>query len=87
MDKLLYVDLPNEQEREEILRTISKNSPLAFDVNLKSLASDSRCHFFSGADLSALLREAALASLREQLSQDSSSQSLSIGMQHFDAAF
>ncbi|KXS21988.1 AAA-domain-containing protein [Gonapodya prolifera JEL478] len=64
LDRLLYVDLPTREERLEILRTVSRKTPLAGDVNLADVASDKRCEGFSGADLSALLREAAMSALR-----------------------
>jgi len=64
LDKPLLVDLPTEDERFEILKTISRKSPLSPDVNLDVLARDKRADCFSGADLNALLREATTAALR-----------------------
>jgi ribosome biogenesis ATPase len=90
LDKLIYVDLPNEFERAEILKTVTKNSPLAPHVDLAMLAADSRCNFFSGADLTALVREAAMASLKEQLSTTSRTEqnpSTQITNEHFNIAF
>ncbi|CEH13374.1 aaa-domain-containing protein [Ceraceosorus bombacis] len=68
LDKLLYVDLPDPQERAEILRTLTTKSPLAGDIDLTVVALDRRAHGFSGADLAALTREAAVTALRESLS-------------------
>jgi ribosome biogenesis ATPase len=65
LDKLLYVDLPTPDERVEILRAQTKKTPLASEVDLEIIARDIRCEGFSGADLSALVREAAVAALRE----------------------
>lgn len=68
LDKLLYVDLPSQEERAEILRTLTKSVPLdQEDVNLAVIASDTRCEGFSGADLGALVREAAVAALTQAL--------------------
>lgn len=68
LDKLLYVDLPGEEERCDILKTLTKTVPLDIEtVDLSAIASDARCEGFSGADLGALVREAAVAALREAL--------------------
>ncbi|KDN37994.1 AAA-domain-containing protein [Tilletiaria anomala UBC 951] len=77
LDKLLYVDLPNSSERLEILRALTKASPLLTEmpaqstsdavVNLHAIAFDPRTDGFSGADLAALVREAAVAALRETI--------------------
>ena len=89
LDKLLYVDLPNQLERAEILKTITKNSPLASEVDLNLLAADSRCNHFSGADLTALVREAAMASLKEQLAcvKEVEQHCTLITIGHFNIAF
>ncbi|EFC38311.1 predicted protein [Naegleria gruberi] len=65
LDKLLYVKLPNEQERISVLKTIARKTPLASDVNLEEIAK--LCENFSGADLAALVREAATSCLKEHL--------------------
>ncbi|KAJ1558707.1 hypothetical protein HK096_006838 [Nowakowskiella sp. JEL0078] len=64
LDKTLYVDLPNAAERFEILQTVSRRTPLHSDVCLKTVAEDIRCEGYSGADLQALVREAAIGALR-----------------------
>lgn len=65
LDKLLYVDLPTAPERAEILRAVTRKTPLATDVDLDRIARDDKCEGLSGADLSALVREAAVSALRE----------------------
>lgn len=65
LDKLLYVDLPNNQERYEILLAQTKKTPLGSDVDLLFIANQPKCDGFSGADLSALVREAGVSALRE----------------------
>ncbi|GAA5955445.1 hypothetical protein JCM3765_006781 [Sporobolomyces pararoseus] len=65
LDKLLYVDLPSPAERTEVLKALTKKTPLSSDVNLEKIALDQRADGLSGADLSALVREAAVAALRE----------------------
>ncbi|BGP29359.1 Ribosome bioproteinsis ATPase rix7 [Rhodotorula toruloides] len=65
LDKLLYVDLPSAPERAEILRAVTRKTPLAPDVDLDKIARDEKSERLSGADLSALVREAAVSALRE----------------------
>ncbi|KAI9481670.1 MAG: P-loop containing nucleoside triphosphate hydrolase protein [Benjaminiella poitrasii] len=64
LDKLLYVELPTPGERLDILKKLSKKTPLGPDVSLEAIANDARCEGFSGADLASLVRESAVASLR-----------------------
>ena len=73
LDKLLYVDLPSADERAEIIRTLTRKVPMADDVNggvsggaLAWLVRE-KCDGFSGADLSALVREAGVVALRRIL--------------------
>ncbi|PWW74741.1 AAA-domain-containing protein [Tuber magnatum] len=63
LGKLLFVGLPNTEERVEILKTITKKTPLS-NLDLGAVARDKRCKNFSGADLAALVREATILSLR-----------------------
>lgn len=69
LDILISVDLPDAKGREEILKAVcfSQKSPLADDVDLKGVASDPRCEGFSGADLAALVKDAALHVLHDAL--------------------
>ncbi|KAJ8101901.1 P-loop containing nucleoside triphosphate hydrolase protein [Lipomyces tetrasporus] len=65
LDKPLFVELPTAEERAAILRTVvGSNTPLDETVNLNDISADSRCRNFSGADLAALVREAAVGALR-----------------------
>ncbi|KAM8860325.1 nuclear valosin-containing protein-like isoform 2-T3 [Spinachia spinachia] len=70
LDKTLYVGLPPEADRHAILLTITKGGTkpqLEQDVCLKEIAFDERCDCFSGADLTALVREASVNALRGYL--------------------
>lgn len=70
LDKSLYVGLPPPQDRFAILQTITKcgRRPLLdTDVNLEEIAHDKRSDCFTGADLSALVREASINALRGHL--------------------
>lgn len=64
LDKALYVDLPNEEERFSILKTITRKTPLDGTVNLKEIARCPQTDGMSGADLASLVREAAVTALR-----------------------
>ncbi|KAJ1950042.1 Ribosome biogenesis ATPase rix7, partial [Linderina macrospora] len=88
---LLYVELPTPAERADILRTLTKNTPMAGDVNLDDIAADKRCDGYSGADLAGLIREAAVAALRSVfLAQDAGAAqttgSILVSRENFDTA-
>ena len=51
------------QEREAILKLHARSLPLSDDVALPVLAT--ACHGYSGADLAALCREAAMSALSD----------------------
>jgi ribosome biogenesis ATPase len=91
LEKLLYVPLPSEADRAQILRTLTKERPrLAPGVQLELIAADRRCTGFSGADLSALVREASMAALAEAFGANGGlipQHSLTVGPLHFEAAF
>lgn len=74
LDKLLYVDLPNADERAEIIRTVTRAVPLggsgaqdpAVRARVEHLVRE-RCDGYSGADLAAVVREAGVVALRRML--------------------
>ncbi|XP_002434443.4 nuclear valosin-containing protein-like [Ixodes scapularis] len=89
LDEVLYVGLPSPDERVEILKTLTRNGsrpPLNASVSLEELGKDSRCDGFSGADLAALVRQAAVIALTAFLKEGSDAKLL-VGCEHFDAAF
>ena len=61
-DREIEIGIPDRTARKEILQIHTRNMPLAKDVSLDELASIT--HGYTGADLSALAKEAAMASLR-----------------------
>jgi transitional endoplasmic reticulum ATPase len=69
LERLVYVPPPDSEARGEILRATARAVPLAGDVDLAALASS--LEGFSAADCAALLREAALAAMRESLEASS----------------
>ena len=64
LDKLLYVPLPDYEDRCSILETITKNLELSIDVDFDKINKDKRMEGFSGADIAALVREAQLHALK-----------------------
>jgi transitional endoplasmic reticulum ATPase len=64
-DRVIYVPPPDRRARLEILKVHTRKVPLASDVDLEKLAE--LTEGYSGADLEALVREAALVALRENL--------------------
>ncbi|NXL91326.1 NVL protein, partial [Alectura lathami] len=93
LDKTLYVGLPPPEDRLAILKTITKNGtrpPLAADVNLEEIAYSQQCDCYTGADLSALVREASICALRQEMAlQNSKSKKgeIKISHKHFEEAF
>ena len=55
-------------------------------VSLTLLGRDRRCEGFSGADMSALVREASMAALKEAL-RSTVRPSIAVGSKHFEQAF
>ncbi len=64
-DREIAIGIPNEHARREILEIYARGMPLGEGVDLTDLAQTT--HGFTGADLNALCREAAMAALRRQL--------------------
>ena len=64
-DREITIPVPSAAARREILMIHSRGMPLAADVDREKLAE--AAHGFTGADLAALCREAAMASLRRHL--------------------
>lgn len=60
---MLYIPLPAPEERAEIAAALTRSKPLAEGVDVRAIASQ-YCHGFSGADLNALVREAATNALK-----------------------
>jgi transitional endoplasmic reticulum ATPase len=65
IDRVLYVPPPDAAARCEILRVKTRGMPLAADVDLEGLATQTER--YTGADLENLCREAAMTALRQGL--------------------
>ena len=77
-DRVIYVPPPDVEGRYQILQIHTKNMPLADDVDLRKIAE--LTEGYTGADLEAVCREAALTAARENINIDK------VYMRHFMAA-
>ncbi|KAK7246860.1 hypothetical protein RIF29_41730 [Crotalaria pallida] len=85
--KLLYVPLPSAEERVLILKALARKKPIDASVDLSAIARMDACENLSGADLSALMNEAAMGALEEKLtSTEITCGALAINTRHFEAA-
>ncbi|MDP2864243.1 MAG: AAA family ATPase, partial [bacterium] len=66
-DRRVVLDLPDINDREEILKIHCRGKPLALNVNLREIAE--RTPGFSGADLANLVNEAAILAARKNKHQ------------------
>ena len=84
--------LPLADDRVSILLALSSKVKFGPDVELDAIGRSEKANGFSGADCAALLREAGLAALKEDLAVTSSGQvgrgsELCIEARHFVEAF
>ncbi|MCC6003661.1 MAG: CDC48 family AAA ATPase [Thermofilum sp.] len=77
-DRLIYVPPPDERARLEILKVHTRKMPLAEDVDLAEIAR--KTEGYTGADLAAVCKEAALAALRE------AGKPVGVSKRHFEQA-
>ncbi|EIW75382.1 AAA-domain-containing protein [Coniophora puteana RWD-64-598 SS2] len=68
LDQLIYIPLPDDSSRLQILKACLKKSPIAPEVNLEFLAKQT--HGFSGADLTEVCQRAAKLAIRESIESD-----------------
>eukprot|EP00484_Ammonia_sp_Unknown_P014875 CAMPEP_0197073950 /NCGR_PEP_ID=MMETSP1384-20130603/210863_1 /TAXON_ID=29189 /ORGANISM="Ammonia sp." /LENGTH=909 /DNA_ID=CAMNT_0042512791 /DNA_START=18 /DNA_END=2748 /DNA_ORIENTATION=+ len=66
----IYVGLPDEEGRYEILKAHTRNKPLKEAVDLRLIAAHAKCARFSGADLASLVEEAAMNVIKRRLNFD-----------------
>ncbi|TRM76041.1 AAA family ATPase, partial [Sulfolobus sp. B5] len=64
-EKLIYVPPPDKKARIEILKVHTRNIVIGEDVSLEEIAE--RTDGYTGADLAALVREAAMRAIRESM--------------------
>lgn len=68
LDKSLLCDMPNEEDRFEILSAVQGKMTLADDVSIRAIAEQT--DGYSGADLQALLYNAYLSAIHEVVDQE-----------------
>jgi transitional endoplasmic reticulum ATPase len=77
-DRNVYIPLPDGKAREEIFKVHTKKMPTAEDVQFSVLAE--KTEGYTGADIEAICREAALNALREEMKPKK------VQMKHFETA-
>lgn len=70
LDLVLYVPPPDDKGRLEIIKILTRKMPLATDVKLEEIAVSTQN--YTGADLAALCREAAVQAMRSNSAKISS---------------
>ena len=65
LDLILFIGAPDEKARLEIMKILTASMPLANEVILENISQSTKG--FSGADLGALCREAAVNAMNEHL--------------------
>merc|ERR1719426_644177 len=68
LDQLIYIPLPDEGSRMNILKSVLRKSPLSEQVDLEYLGK--MTHGFSGADLTEICQRAAKMAIRESIEKE-----------------
>merc|ERR1719506_3297268 len=68
LDQLIYIPLPDEGSRINILKSVLRKSPIAPDVDITFLART--LHGFSGADLTEICQRSAKMAIRESIEKE-----------------
>ncbi|CAI4045629.1 hypothetical protein SKDZ_12G0240 [Saccharomyces kudriavzevii ZP591] len=78
LDKTLFIELPNMEEKLDIIKTLTKShgTPLSGDVDFEKIIKNEKCNNFSGADLAALVRESSVLALKRNFFQTEEIQSV-----------
>ncbi|GCF01613.1 ribosome bioproteinsis ATPase rix7 [Zygosaccharomyces mellis] len=78
LDKTLFIELPNADEKLDILRTLvrTNGTPLSSNVDLEAVIADERCKNFSGADIASLVRESSVLALKRSFFKNDQVQSV-----------
>ncbi|MBT6995591.1 CDC48 family AAA ATPase [Candidatus Woesearchaeota archaeon] len=77
-DRIIMASVPDTKAREQILKVHTEKMKIAKDVNLKTIAEQTE--FYTGSDLSAITREAAMIALRKNINVKE------VNKAHFDEA-
>ncbi|KAJ9550113.1 hypothetical protein OSB04_014158 [Centaurea solstitialis] len=85
--RLLFVPLPDADERGMILKALARNKPIAADVDLIALGRREECANLSGADLRGVMNEASMAAADEafeKLDATGVFETIPINAKHFE---
>ncbi len=77
-DRIVYVPVPEEEGRLQILKIHTENMPLDKSVDIEEIAKNTEG--YTGADIESLAREAAMLALREDI------ETKKVTKKHFDKA-
>ncbi len=91
IERHIYIPPPDKEARKEIFKIHLRGKPLAEDVNIDELAS--KTDGYSGADIEAVCREAAMLAMREAINPGMSreevkdiAKKIKISKRHFEEA-
>ncbi len=91
IERHVYIPPPDKEARKEIFRIHLRGKPLAEDVNIEELAE--KTEGYTGADIEAVCREAAMLAIREAVKPGMSreevkeiAKSIKISKRHFEEA-
>ena len=86
IEKAVETPLPDEAARREILAIHTRNTPTAAAVDLGTLAA--RTEGYSGGDIAAVVREAAMLAIEETIvdGNAAASDDIVVGVDHFERA-
>jgi transitional endoplasmic reticulum ATPase len=91
LDRLIYIQTPDEETRQEIFKVHLRGKPLGDDITVEALSK--MTDTYVGADIAAIVREAVMAALREFLASGITEEHMGEAMknivikkQHFEAA-
>ncbi|KAI9343633.1 P-loop containing nucleoside triphosphate hydrolase protein [Obelidium mucronatum] len=68
LDQLIYIPLPDEHSRRQVLKAALRKSPISAEVNLDFMAKST--HGFSGADLTEICQRACKLAIRESIEKE-----------------
>jgi len=91
LDRLIYIQIPDEETRQDIFKVHLRGKPLGDDITVEALSK--MTDTYVGADIAAIVREAVMAALREFLAPGITEEHMREAMknivikkQHFEAA-
>merc|ERR1719506_1600194 len=70
LDQLIYIPLPDEGSRMNILKSVTRKSPLSAELMEKLPFLAKTLHGFSGADITEIAQKAAKMAIRESIEKE-----------------